>query len=246
MVSNPIYVPKGRAGEYGDYALNIYTGCSHRCYYCFAPSVLRKDREAFHTDVRPRDGIVDGVRKQLESGGIKGKLIHLCFTCDPYPMGYDSMATREIIGAIKESGNHVQLLTKNGIGARRDLDLLDGNDWVGVTYAGYSTSPVVCPKEEPNAGWPLDRLRLLVLAKNAGIKTWMSCEPVFDAERIYRIIETGEYIDKFKFGKLNYHPSEINWSEFGNKVEHLCTELGRNYYIKADLRAEMEKHDGKV
>ena len=27
ILKNPIYVPKGRAGEYGDYALNIYTGC---------------------------------------------------------------------------------------------------------------------------------------------------------------------------------------------------------------------------
>lgn len=25
----PIYEPKGKAKEYGDYALNIYTGCPH-------------------------------------------------------------------------------------------------------------------------------------------------------------------------------------------------------------------------
>lgn len=30
----PLYVPKGKAKEYGDYAVNIYTGCPHRCYYC--------------------------------------------------------------------------------------------------------------------------------------------------------------------------------------------------------------------
>lgn len=47
----PIYEPKGKAKEYGDYAINIYTGCPHRCYYCFAPSVLRRDREAFHSTV---------------------------------------------------------------------------------------------------------------------------------------------------------------------------------------------------
>ena len=29
----PIYKPKGVAAEYGDYAVNIYTGCPHRCYY---------------------------------------------------------------------------------------------------------------------------------------------------------------------------------------------------------------------
>jgi DNA repair photolyase len=36
----PLYVPKGKAKEYGDYAVNIYTGCPHRCYYCFAPNVF--------------------------------------------------------------------------------------------------------------------------------------------------------------------------------------------------------------
>lgn len=29
----PIYKPKGAAAEYGDYAVNIYTGCPHRCFY---------------------------------------------------------------------------------------------------------------------------------------------------------------------------------------------------------------------
>ena len=37
----PIYAPKGKAKEYGDYAINIYTGCPHRCYYCFAPNADR-------------------------------------------------------------------------------------------------------------------------------------------------------------------------------------------------------------
>lgn len=54
----PIYEPKGAAKEYGDYAINIYTGCPHRCYYCFAPNVLRKDREQFHTCIEPRKDIV--------------------------------------------------------------------------------------------------------------------------------------------------------------------------------------------
>lgn len=127
----PLYVPKGKAKEYGDYAVNIYTGCPHRCYYCFAPSVLHRDREEFHTHVDPRPGIVDALKKQLEREGITGKLIHLCFTCDPYPTGYDTSVTREVIKAIKDSGNHVQILTK-GDGSR-DFDLLDENDWYGIT-----------------------------------------------------------------------------------------------------------------
>ena len=236
-MNNPIYVPKGRAGEYGDYALNIYTGCPHRCYYCFAPSVLRKDRETFHTDVRPRDGIVEAVEKQLASGDIKGKTIHLCFTCDPYPRGYDTTPTREIIKLIKASGNHVQILTK-GDGSR-DINLLDSNDWYGVTLTGDIFDQ---PKTEPGAESIVNRMRGLVLAKQAGVKTWISYEPVLNAKAVLRqLYEWKPMLDKVKIGKLNYHPSDIDWKWFGNEAEYICKKIGLGYYIKDDLRKEMGK-----
>lgn len=224
----PIYEPKGKAKEYGDLALNIYTGCPHRCYYCFAPGVLHKDREAFHSNVQPRPGIVEEVKKQLEKEQISGKLIHLCFTCDPYPTGYDSSATREIIKLLKDHGNHVQILTKgNGL---RDFDLLDSEDWYGVTIDGQYE-------------WDMyfDKLNALQGAKMRGIRTWVSFEPVLNTRNVLQIIETCHNdFDKVKIGKLNYHKSDIDWAAFGREAEALCQQLGLDYYIKDSLRAEME------
>ena len=236
----PIYQPNGRAKEYGDYAINIYTGCPHRCYYCFAPNVLHKDKEKFHTDIRPRENIVEEVKKQIEREGITGKLIHLCFTCDPYPKGYDSTPTREIIKILKDSGNHVQILTKNGIDAIRDFDLLDGNDWFGITYAGYN-NPILIPKEEIGAGSANQRLFALAVAHGAGIKTWVSAEPVIDDKQVLLFMERADFVDLWKVGKMNYHPSSINWAEFGKQAEAILKNHGRNYYIKEDLRKEMAK-----
>jgi DNA repair photolyase len=236
----PIYAPKGAAKEYGDYAINIYTGCPHRCYYCFAPSVLHRTKEVFHSCVAPRKGIVEAVKRQLESEHITGKLIHLCFVCDPYPLGCDSSATREIIKAIKASGDHVQILTKNGMDAKCDFDLLDSDDWFGVTYAGYPNLADGVSPNEPGAGTPYERLNALKFAHVLGIHTWVSCEPVLDSLDVLLLIEKGDYIDKFKIGKLNYHPSEINWKAFGEAAETACERYGRNYYIKESLRKEME------
>lgn len=224
----PIYVPRGKAKEYGDYAINIYTGCPHRCFYCFAPNVLHRDRETFHSVVKPRDGIIEATEKQLISEKITGKLIHLCFTCDPYPTGFDSSATREIIKLLKEHGNHVQILTK-GDGSR-DLDLLDNEDWYGITIDGSEN----------------DSLKgiAFAMAHEVGIKTWISFEPVLDAERIlWYIKEIGRSrpVDKIKIGKLNYYPSTIDWKKFGEEAEMLCKMYGIDYYIKESLRAEMEK-----
>jgi DNA repair photolyase len=230
----PIYEPKGKAKEYGDYALNIYTGCPHRCFYCFAPSVLHRDREKFHSDVRPRENIVEETRKQLEREVITGKLIHLCFTCDPYPTGYDNWTTREIIKLLKGYGNHVQILTKGD--GTRDLDLLDENDWYGITVSeGEET-------DEPGARASAKRLIDLCTTHSQGIKTWASFEPVLNAKKVLNTIRYfGRYMDKVKIGKLNYHPSDIDWKKFGHEAEALCQAMGLDYYIKDSLRAEMNK-----
>ena len=228
---NTIYVPKGKAREYGDYALNIYTGCPHRCYYCFAPNVLHRDREVFHSCVEPRANIVKETEKYIKAHNIKGKLIHLCFTCDPYPTGYDSSATREIIKVIKDSGNNVQILTK-GDGSR-DFDLLDEKDWYGITLDGIGNGT--------NPLWKA-RVDALAEAHSKGIKTWVSFEPVTNEREFFINLHlVAPIVDKVKIGKLNYYPSDIDWKTFGEKAEALCKSLGLDYYIKDSLRAEMER-----
>ena len=178
-------------------------------------------------DAGERAQICEIFGKQLEKEKITGKLIHLCFTCDPYPTGYDSTPTREIIRLLKEHGNHVQILTKGD--GKRDFDLLDGEDWYGVTIDG--------------AGDRRETFRVLDLfsAHERGIKTWVSFEPVIDARKVLTTMSTVDFADRVKIGKLNYHRSDIDWAQFGHQAEEKCKALGLNYYIKESLRAEMEK-----
>lgn len=248
-MNKPIYEPRGRAREYGELAVNIYTGCNHGCSYCYA----RKMRERFtkkgeicgFNRPRPRPGIVEAVRRQLEREKITGRTIFLCFACDPYPAEVDTTPTRAVIQTIKDSGNSVRILTKGGIRAERDFDLLDSGDSFGVTYTtgGFFEPPEIEPKAAPN----IERLAALERAKCVGIKTWVSLEPVLDPEAVFRLIRDGWYIDLFKIGKLNHAatPPEIarmgGWARFGEEAERLCREHGRAYNIKRDLRAEMDR-----
>ena len=233
---NPIYKPKGKAEEYADLALNIDTGCSHGCTYCYAPLVLHKDREIYHQSAEPRKGILEATKRQIERERITGQTIFLCFSCDPYPNGYDTTITREIIKLLKDTGNHVQILTKDCI--TRDFDLLDGDDWFGVTISCYK--PELVEKAEPNAAPVMKRIQALHAARDHGIKTWVSFEPVLDAEDVLNLLKTETTINKVKIGKMNYFPSEIDWSAFGHKAAELCRENKLDYYIKEGLRKEME------
>ena len=234
-MSGPIYEPRGAAKEYGDYALNIYTGCPHRCWYCFAPGVLHRVKEEFHSKVEPRNILVP-LEKQLATGDYAGKTVHLCFTCDPYPTGCDTTPTREVIKRLKAAGAHVQILTKGD--GHRDFDLLDSEDWYGITLTGAGFGG------EPKATTPIIRFLALKDAKDLGIKTWISFEPVLKEKLVLDWLGNQplmQYVDKVKIGKLNYHPSDIDWAEFGRQAEALCQELGLDYTIKESLRREMER-----
>jgi DNA repair photolyase len=237
MVSNPIYTPKGRAGEYADLAINIYDSCNHNCWYCFAKKNFNRwnPNKTFGADVRPREGIVEATKRQLSGGKYKGKKIMLCFTCDPYPSLVDTTATREVIMAIKDAGAHVQILTKGGDRARRDFDLLDSEDSFGITISG---------EEEKLAALQTERIKTLADVSKLGVKTWVSFEPVIYPVNVLDHIRTiPSIVNKetlLKIGKLNHYKSETNWLKFGVEAEQICKRRGWNYYIKEDLRAEME------
>ena len=95
---------------------------------------------------------------------------------------------------------------------------------------------------EPGAVSPASRLYDLEAAKCKGINTWVSFEPVLDPAAVLDCIKGCAYfIDRVKIGKLNYHPSDINWAKFGREAEAACREMGLDYYIKDSLRAEMDK-----
>lgn len=233
----PIYEPRTRAKEYSDLAINIYTGCNHMCWYCYAKKMHDrwKPNEDF-ADVKPREGIIEATKLQLSKGNHKGKTIMLCFMCDPYPHTIDTTPTREVIMAIKDAGAHVQILTKGGNRARRDFDLLDSGDSFGITFSGVN---------EQHAAIQIERLDTLAEASKNGIKTWVSFEPVINTESCLAAIDTiplGVSINTLlKIGKLNHFKSDTNWKLFGQEAERICKENGWNYYIKEDLRAEMER-----
>lgn len=231
-----IYKTKGKAKEYCEWAVNIYGGCTNGCTYCFAPDVRKADRDAFYANAIAREGIVDSVIEQMRSGAYDGKVIQLCFTCDPYPSGVDTSATRKVIKAIKSGGANVQILTKNPSMLERDYDLLDSRDLVGVTISGAGDDI------EPNSESTEERIAALKKAKDAlGCEVWVSFEPVFDENVVYDILENIDWIDTYKIGKTNYVESDIDWKVFGEKVVEIGERKGRTILIKEGLKEEMDK-----
>lgn len=234
-----IYETKGKAREYCELAVNIYDGCTNGCTYCYAPDVTRTGRKKFYGTANVREGIIEAVKNQIASGAFADKLIHLCFTCDPYPTGCDTTATREIMKAIKDGGGHIQILTKNpSMLLAQDIDLLDAKDKVGTTISALNN------EREPNSDPTTKRLAALMeIKQKCGCEAWISFEPVFDGDYVCRLIASLDWIDTFKVGKTNYVECDIDWKLFGQRVENVAKTFGRNVLIKKGLREEMERED---
>lgn len=231
-----IYEPKGKAREYCELAVNLYTGCENGCWYCYAPAVLKKKKEDF-INVKIRHDILENIKK--EAWKHEGKEVLLCFSCDPYP-GVYSAITREAIRILNENGLFVNILTKGGKRSEHDFDILE--DVIGNKYGTTLTynNDMLSSEFEPKAAPYSERIEALKEAYRRGIYTWVSLEPVISDEMALFMVEmTREYVDEYKVGKLNYHKSDIDWKRFGNDIVEKLEKHGKKHYIKEDLRKLM-------
>jgi DNA repair photolyase len=244
-----IYEPRGRAREYAALALNLYSGCSHGCTYCFAPSATFKQREAFsHTTLRAGN-ILAKLEREAASMPPSDPIL-MSFTTDPYqPLDETEQLTRKAIQIFHKHGHHVHILTKGGSRALRDLDLMTPQDVFGSTLTCLDESASAL--WEPGAASPENRIETLQKFHAAGVPCWASLEPVIDPNVTLEIIKrTHEFVNLFKVGKLNYnsHAKSIDWSKFAHDAVELFASFGAKYLIKNDLKfylTDTETIDGK-
>lgn len=144
--------------------------------------------------------------------------------------------TREALLILEKYEMRVSILTKGGMRASRDFDILARNDWkFGTTLLFWDEDRK--ERWEPNSPSIINRCTAILNANAAQIYTWVSVEPVINpTEALMLILELRDTVDHFKIGKINYHKyieDKIDWRRFRRDVEALLFE--KNYYLKKDL-----------
>lgn len=208
------------------------------CVYCFGPAVTRRSRSQFvRSTTRPNFlRKLEREAAKYQAAGVTDRIL-LCFTCDPYQhLDAKLGVTRETIQTLHWHGLRVQVLTKGGSRALRDIDLFTDRDAFATTLTFLDDDRSV--EWEPRAALPGDRVSTIRRFHDAGVPTWVSLEPVIDPASSLEIIRrTHEFVDLYKIGKLNYRPEAqgVDWAQFVRDAVGLLEELGKDYYIKKDL-----------
>lgn len=228
-----IYETKGKAAEYCQWAVNLYRGCGHGCAYCYGPAATRTTFKDFMAP-SPRVNVIERLIRDAEKLPVRPEIM-LSFSCDPYqPLDGELQLTRRALEVLKGYGFPVRILTKGGLAPTRDFHLLGPDDWFGVTLTTLEYSYAW----EPRAAPPSLRIEGLKIAREMGLKTWVSLEPVLYPEQTLTIIQRyAHLVDHWKVGKLNYapHALTIDWPAFREQVTDMLLRVRADYYIKKSL-----------
>jgi DNA repair photolyase len=244
--------------------VNLYNGCSHACRYCYAPDATHKDRAEFHANISPRADVLKKLEAQAPKFAAEhpGELVLLSFSSDPYqPAEAAHQVTQGALKILLAAGLRVALLTKAGDLGLRDLPMLAASPlrhWFGVTLT--TTTRARAEMWEPGAELPVVRMRALNEALHAGLRTWVSLEPViYPQDTIGIIHHLAGRARHFAVGKLNHwslaqvraldpEADPVDWPRFRAAAiaaleQHgyrrapvnLPDQPGLTYYIKKDL-----------
>lgn len=234
-----IYEPSGRAAEYSPLAANLYRGCSHGCKYCYVPGIIKMSREQFSADPHPRKDILRHLERDAKKFSNDNHRVLLSFTSDPYQLAEAKLRiTRQAIRILNSHGLGVTALTKGGMLAVRDFDLLSRNPRNEFAVTLTSNNREESLELEPGAALPIDRMEALWTASEIwGIRTWVSFEPVIRPSAVFDILDfIGDVPDEIRVGKLNHIKNDTDWPAFREEITERLEKLGKPYRIKEDLK----------
>lgn len=170
------------------YSLNPYTGCGHRCLYCYATSFIKN----FYKP-RPKKDFLKIVEKELKKLP-ENSLISLSNSSDPYqPLESIYKYTRKFLELLTEKNYRILIITKSDL-VLRDLDLLKNlRCAVSITI----TSKNLSSKLEPGAPSYERRINAIKSLYKANIPVSVRLDPVIPGLNEKEILEILDEVAPF-------------------------------------------------
>lgn len=166
-------------------SINMYRGCEHGCFYCYArPTHSYLNLSAgldFETRLTAKTNAAEQLRVELAKPGYVCSAINLGANTDPYqPIEREYRLTRGILEVLAAHDHPLTIITKNAL-VERDLDLLApmaARNLVQVFISVTSMDNLLSSKMEPRASAPHRRIEAIRRLSAASVPTGVFVAPI--------------------------------------------------------------------
>lgn len=159
------------------WSLNPYTGCQHRCSYCFVPDTMKAQRERWGRYVIVKRTLPTRLAHELRRK--PPGTTYLSTATDPYqPVEEEHRITRRCLEELARVDWPVDILTRSPL-VLRDLDVLQRLSRLRVGLSVPTLDDRVRRAVEPHAPPIKARLRALHALADAGLTTYANYSPAY-------------------------------------------------------------------
>ena len=167
------------------WSLNPYTGCAHRCTFCYVRAfelrAARPSDDRYGRSIRVKVNVADVLRRELARPSWRRDLVAIGAATDPYqPAEGRYRLTRSCLQALADARTPIGVITRGPM-IVRDLDVLteaSRRAEVSVTFSIPTLDPEVWRRTEPGTAPPRQRLRALKALVDAGIRAGVGIAPI--------------------------------------------------------------------
>ena len=214
-----------------DYSLNPYVGCQHNCSYCYAPNVLKIDRNKWGNNIGIKLNIPMILSKEIKKKRIG--TIGISTVTDPYqPIEKKYKLTRYCLEQLKKYDFPIHIQTKSSI-INRDFDIISKISKVDIMISISSLNDDERKIFEPFSSSIKDRLEILSIFSEIGIGTSVFLGPIFPTikdEELIKIVDI--FVDN-------------NVKEIMIDNLHLKNGIWENIQSKLDIFPDLQKKISK-
>ena len=167
------------------WSLNPYTGCEHRCAFCYVRAFeLRADRpsdDRYGRSIRVKTNVAGVLRGELSRKSWRREMVVIGAATDPYqPAEGRYKLTRQCLQALRDFSNPTAMITRGPM-IVRDLDVLTElarRADLHITFSIPTVDDDIWRRTEPGTAHPRQRLRAIEQLVAAGIDVGVGMAPI--------------------------------------------------------------------
>jgi len=167
------------------WSLNPYTGCEHRCAFCYVRAYeLRADRpfdDRYGRTVRVKVNVAGVLRSELSRRSWRKETVVIGAATDPYqPAEGRYRLTRQCLQVLRDFSNAAGMITRGPM-IVRDIDVLSDlarRASLHITFSIPTIDDDIWRRTEPGTAHPKQRLRAIEKLVAAGIDVGVGMAPI--------------------------------------------------------------------